>query len=71
MKQKEIVAQYFNNQITAMEADVQNLQNRVRFRRIDVNDAYEIAYALAQLELMRQVSKDISVFLRIENNVIK
>ena len=71
MKQKELVAQYFFHQITAMEGEVDEIQRRVRFRRIAVNDAYELQYALARLELMKQVCKDVSVFLRIEDNVIK
>lgn len=71
MRQKEIVAQYFNTQITAMEYEVQHLQNRVRFRRIDVNDNVEMMCALVRLELMKQVCRDVSVFLRIEDNVIK
>lgn len=71
MRQKEIVAQYFNTQITAMEYEVQQLQNRVRFRRIDVNDNVEMMCALVRLELMKQVCRDVSVFLRIEDNFIK
>lgn len=71
MRQKEIVAQYFNTQITAMEYEVQQLQNRVRFRRIDVNDNVEMMCALVRLELMKQVCRDVSVFLRIEDNIIK
>ena len=71
MRQKEIVAQYFNTQITAMEYEVQQLQNHVRFRRIDVNDNVEMMCALVRLELMKQVCRDVSVFLRIEDNIIK
>lgn len=71
MKQKEIVAEYLNTQLTSMEEAVQDVQTRVRTRKIKVEDSYELQYALARLELMKQVSKDISVFLRIENNVIK
>lgn len=71
MRQKEIVAEYFNTQITAMEYEVQQLQNRVRFRRIDVNDNVEMMCALVRLELMKQVCRDVSVFLRIEDNIIK
>lgn len=71
MKRKEIVAQYLNNQLSYMEAEVNDLQTRVRMRKINVEDSYELQYALVRLELMKQVSKDISVFLRIDDNVIK
>lgn len=71
MKRKEIVAEYFYNQINFMENEVQELQRRIRTRHVGVEDSYELQYALVRLELMKQVRNDISVFLRIENNVIK
>lgn len=71
MKQKELVAEYLLNQLTFYEDEVQTIQQRVRNRKIYVNDSYELQYALVRLELFQQVVKDISVFLRIENNVIK
>lgn len=69
--EKELIARYFNSQITATEEEVRNLQQRVRFRRIDVNDSYELQNALVRYETMKQICKDISVFLRIDNNIIK
>ena len=71
MKQKQIVAEYLNNQLTYLEEEVNEIQQRVRTRKIKVEDSYELQYALVRLEFMKQVSKDISVFLRIEDNVIK
>ena len=55
MKIREIIAKYFLSQITAMEEEVYQLQSRVRCRRIDVNDSFEMIIALVRLELMRQV----------------
>lgn len=69
--EKELIVRYFNSQITATEEEVRCLQQRVRFRRIDVNDSYELQNALVRYETIKQVCKDISVFLRIENNDIK
>lgn len=66
--EKELIAKYFNSQLTATEEEVRCLQQRVRFRRIDVNDSYELQNALVRYETIKQVCKDISVFLRIENN---
>ena len=71
MKRKEIIAEYFYNQINHMEDEVHELQRRIRTRNVGVEDSYELQYALVRLELMKQVRNDISVFLRIENNVIK
>lgn len=68
MKIREIIAKYFLSQITAMEEEVYQLQSRVRCRRIDVNDSFEMIIALVRLELMRQVCKDIFVFLRIDDD---
>lgn len=66
--EKELISRYFNSQLTATEEEVRVLQQRVRFRRIDVNDSYELQNALVRYETIKQVCKDISVFLRIENN---
>lgn len=63
--EKELISRYFNSQITATEEEVRNLQQRVRFRRIDVNDSYELQNALVRYETMKQICKDISVFLKI------
>ena len=71
MKSKEMILQYFLSQITLMEDDVHNLQSRSRTRNIGVNDSFEMAIALIRLELMLQVFKDISVFMHIDDNIIK
>lgn len=40
MKSKELIAMYFNTQLTQQEEQVRDLQQRVRHRKIDVNDSY-------------------------------
>lgn len=65
---KELIAKYFNVQLTESEEQVRLLQQRVRFRHIDVNDSYELQNALVKYETIKQISKDMSVFLHIENN---
>lgn len=67
-KEKEIIARYFSTQLTATEEEVRILQQRVRFRRIDVNDSYELQNALVRYETIKQICKDISIYLSIENN---
>ena len=71
MKQKELIAEYFISQLTQQEEQVRDLQQRVRHRRIDVNDSDELQYALVRYETTKQISRDISVFLRIKDNSIK
>lgn len=67
MKSKELIASYFNAQLTQQEEQVRDLQQRVRHRRIDVNDSYELQYALVRYETTKQISKDVSVFLKIDD----
>ena len=71
MKSKEIIATYLNTQLTEQEERIRVLQQHVRHREICVNDSYELQYALVKYETIKQMSRDISVFLRIENNIIK
>lgn len=63
--EKELIMSYFNAQITALEDDISKLQSRVRFRKVDVTDTYELQYALIRLEQMRQICSDITTFLRL------
>lgn len=65
---KELISKYFYVQLAESEEQVRLLQQRVRFRHIDVNDSYELQNALVKYETIKQISKDISVFLHIENN---
>lgn len=68
---KELIAEYFKTQLEQSEKEVKELQQRVRFREIYANDSYELQYSLVKLEVIKQIFRDISVFLRIDNNVIK
>ena len=68
---KELIAEYFKTQLEQSEKEVKELHQRVRFREIYANDSYELQYALVKLEVIKQIFRDISVFLRIDNNVIK
>lgn len=65
---KELISKYFYVQLAESEEQVRLLQQRVRFRHIDVNDSYELQNALVKYETIKQISKDMSVFLHIENN---
>ena len=68
LNDKELIAKYFHVQLTESEEQVRLLQQRVRFRNIDVNDSYELQNALVKYETIKQISNDISVFLLIENS---
>ena len=64
MRKYELIAQYFLAQLNAAEIEVQELQRRVRYRRIDINDCFELELALYKLELLQEVNKNIMVFLQ-------
>lgn len=68
---KELISEYFISQLTQQECEVKELQQRVRYREIYANDSYELQYALVRYETMKQIFKDVSVFLRIDDNIIK
>ena len=67
MKSKELIASYFNAQLTESEERVRVLKQRVRHREIDVSDSYELQYALVEYEITKRICKDISVFLKIDD----
>lgn len=68
---KELISEYFNAQLTYQEEEVNDLQQRIRYRKIYVNDSYELQNALVRYETTKQIFRDVSVFLRIEDNFIK
>ncbi len=68
---KELVSEYFITQLTERENEVNELQQNVRFRKVYVTDSYELQYALVSLEITKQISKDISALMRLDDNVIK
>lgn len=67
MKSKELIASYFNSQLTEAEERVRVLQQHIRHREIGVNDSYELQYALVKHEVLKQVIQDVSVFLKIDD----
>ena len=69
-KEKIFISSYFNTQITQLEETVNELQAKCRFRKVDLSDTYELQYSLVRLELMKQVCKDITVFLNFDKNFV-
>lgn len=68
--EKIFISSYFNTQITQLEETVNELQTKCRFRKVDLSDTYELQYSLVRLELMKQVCKDITVFLNFDKNFV-
>lgn len=67
MKQKEIelLYEYFLNQLTYLEQDVQKLQQSVRYRRIDAVDCLELCLALERLEAFKNFSSNVIQLLKL------
>lgn len=63
MRKYELIAQYALAQLERAECDVEEIQRRLRFRNVTVNDSYELQYALVRLEMAHQFNKDICALL--------
>lgn len=67
MKQSvyNLLCAYIYNNKCELEHEVKQLQQNVRFRRIDINDCIEIACALQRLETFNEVTGHIRMLFRI------
>lgn len=67
-KEVELLWRYILNNLTAMEQEVQQLQQNVRYRNIDTVDCYELALAIERLNTFQKISNDILLLLRLDKN---
>lgn len=67
MTQKEmmILCSYIYNNRVQLEHEVHQLQNNIRFRRIDVTDCMELTCALQRLDTFIEVTNDIMNLLKL------
>ena len=72
MKQteKELLWAYIVNEEGRLEAEVVELQNRIRFRRITVNDCVELELSLQRLDDFREFALTIIRLLNLDNRDI-
>lgn len=54
MTEKELLWAFIVNEEGRLEGEVVELQNRIRFRRINQNDCFELALALQRLDDFRE-----------------
>ena len=66
MKQKEILAAYFNNNRDKLEEDVRQLQQRLRYRNADAVDCLELALALERLNAFEDFVKSTRAILKMD-----
>ncbi len=67
-KEVELLWRYFINNLTALEQEVQQLQQNLRYRRIDTVDCHELALAIERLNTFQKVSNDILLLLRLDKD---
>ena len=67
-KEVELLWRYILNNLTAMEQEVQQLQQNLRYRRIDTVDCHELSLAIERLNTFRKVSNDILLLLRLDKD---
>lgn len=67
-KEVELLWRYILNNLTALEQEVQQLQQNLRYRRIDTIDCHELSLAIERLNTFQKVSNDILLLLRLDKD---
>lgn len=67
MREKEIILllQYIVNNKQALEEELRELQQRIRYRKISVDDCLELAICRERLNMFNQVTHDIVALLKL------
>lgn len=63
--EKDLINKYIYNNMIRLEDTVKQLQNNVRYRRIDCIDCIELLMAQQELETFKEVTKHIKTLLKI------
>lgn len=67
MREREIVLlmQYIMNNQQRLEEELRELQNNLRYRKVDVNDCVELMLCKERFETFTRVTKDIVALLHL------
>lgn len=67
MREKEIILllQYIVNNKQALEEELRELQQRIRYRKISVDDCLELALCRERLSMFNQTTRDIVALLKL------
>ena len=67
MREKEIILllQYIVNNKQALEEELRELQQRIRYRKISVDDCLELALCRERLFMFNQTTRDIVALLKL------
>ena len=66
--EKDLLCAYIYNNYVRLEDNLHNLQNNLRFRRIDVPDCMELACAIQEFETFKEVTKHIRILLKLDES---
>lgn len=71
MKQseKDLLMMYMYNNYVRLESQVNQLQNNIRFRRVDVADCMELACAIQEFETFKEVTKHVRILLNMDGDL--
>ena len=61
----ELLLEYFLHTLTYLEQDVQQLQQNIRYRRIDAVDCLELCLALERLNAFKKFSSEVQQLLKL------
>lgn len=65
-KEMTLLCSYVYNNRIQLEHEVHQLQNNIRFRKIDVADCVEMICALQRLETFIEVTNQIMILLKLK-----
>ena len=64
-KQRDLWAEYKYNRGEYLKQDIEQLQQNLRYRRVDIVDCIEMALAIERYNTFIQVCKSVEVFLKL------
>ena len=63
--EKDLIAAYIYNNYVRLEDNLITLQNRIRFRKVDVADCMEYICALQEFETFKEITGHIKLLLKL------
>lgn len=66
--EKDLISSYIYNNYVRLESNIIQLQNNIRFRRVDVADCMEYICALQEFETFKEVTKHIRILLKLDES---
>ncbi len=68
MTRKEIILKMFLTQYNILSAEIDELQRRLRYRRITTTDCLELIIAIERFQMLREIQKWIFSIMQIDED---